>query len=216
MHKRMGRAGAVIGLFVAILSDLRRRAWWAYRRGALTTPPPRTTIVARRDEERSAHIPVVTPAWRAVVARSLPAQAAAVTILDQAVLPLVWIDTQARPDIADLPRVMTREQQRGDRSVIATQWLVGEPNVVVLIVTVAEPVICTWAISFDLHHWQSVLEQIAVAEQLFVTWGSPPLSVLDDPSLVFLEAAPLTGLHLPLRSASQLRAILSIRTPDHP
>ncbi len=215
MRTYWGRAGAIMGLLVAIFSDLRRRAWWAYRAGGLHVHAPRTTIVAPRPAERQTYVPVVTAIWRPVVARALPVEAASTWIREPGdALPVVWIDVTDRPDIADLPRVLSSERgARGNPPLLGTQWLADHAtNRTVLIVTFVEPVTCTWALSFDVPRWIEVLKQIAESGELFVAWDVvlPPWAREDGGLGRATTTMPGNGLLLQIPASTQLRPILAM------
>ena len=209
------RARAVAGLLVTIFSDLRRRAWWAYRTGGIHTHAPRTTVVAPRPVERHAYVPVVTDVWRAVAARALPVQGVTTWTREaDEILPVAWIDVTDRPDVADLPRVLSSGRDASaDRPVLGTQWLVDEPaNRTLLVVTFVEPVGCTFALSFDIPRHLAILRQIADAAELCIAWEMPPRTweEHDDRSGQVMTAMPDHGLRLPISRPAQLRAILSM------
>ncbi len=213
MRTYWGRAGAIMGLLVAILSDLRRRAWWAYRAGGLHVHAPRTTIVAPCPAERQTYVPVVTAIWRPVVARALPVEAASTWIREPGdTLPVVWIDVTDRPDIADLPRALSSERgASGNPPLLGTQWLADHAtNQIVLVVTFVEPVSCTWALSFDVPHWKAALARIAASGELFVAWDELPSSenTANGARDAVITALPTRGVFLPLNRPAQLRAIL--------
>ena len=213
MRRPWGRARAMLGLLAAIFSDLGRRAWWAYRRGGLHMYQPHVTVVARRPGERHTYVPMVTDVWRPVVAQALPvrAVAAAVEEPDDAI-PIVWIDVRDRPDIADLPRVLQSERAIGDDvPLVGTQWL-ADPDAqrTMLLVTYAEPVACTWAISFDVPRRLGTLERIAAAGELFVAWNEPPSEGDDEEGGPALTELPAAGLLLPAGRPAQLEAILTM------
>jgi hypothetical protein len=209
------RTRAIVSLLVTIFSDLRRRAWWAYRTGGIHTQAPRMTIVAPRPVERHAYVPVVTDVWRAVVARALPVQGAATWMREaEVILPVAWIDVTDRPDVADLPRVLSSGRDASaDRPVLGTQWLVDEAaQRTVLVVTFVEPVACTFALSFDVPRRLAVLRQIADASELCIAWEVPPRpwNENDDRSDRVITAMPDYGLRLPISRSAQLRAIVSM------
>ena len=210
MRGRWGRAGAMAGLLVAIFGDLGRRAWWAYRGGASAQRPTRTSIVARRPADRATHVPLITPAWQHFVAQALPVQAAAVALTDEgSQLPVVWIDTANRPDVADLPRVLSHVAHPSDTPVLATQWLADLPaHRVVLVVSVIEPVTCSWALSCDLLRYKPVLELAAITGELVLAQRNPPTVYAGHLPLIPLREIPLS-LRLPLASTVQLHAILA-------
>src|SRR4051794_8564014 len=110
MSRRWVRIGASAGILLAIFGDLWRRAWWAYRTGTLRGHQPRTTIVAPRPTAQPAGIPMLTPTWRPAAARALPVgELTAEVDNTRDRHPTIWIDVDARPDIADLPRVLRNE-----------------------------------------------------------------------------------------------------------
>ncbi len=210
MRGRWGRAGAITGLLVAIFGDLGRRAWWAYRAGATEQRPTRTSIVARRPADRATHVPLITPAWQPFVAQALPPQAVAVALTDEgAQLPVVWIDATNRPNVADLPRVLNKGIYTSDPPVLATQWLADLPaHRVALVVSVIEPVTCSWAVSFDLLQSKPILELAAITGELVVALRNPPQAEDNRLPLIPLREIPLS-VRLPLASTVQLHAILT-------
>ena len=210
MRKRWGRTSAILGLLVAIFSDLRRRAWWAYRARGMHAHAPRTTIVARRPAERQSYVPVATAEWRPLLQGALPVVTTALSTREQAdPLPVVVVDVADRPDIADLPRVLESERGGGiDPSLLGTQWLMDHAaGRAVLIVTFVEPVACTFAISFAVPRHLSVLHPVAGNGELFVTWEGPSPIDVDMPDM----HPRAEGLLLTLGGSAriQLRAILA-------
>ena len=213
------RAGAILGLLVAIFSDLTRRAWWAYRRGGLHAAPPRVTLVARRPAQRHTYVPQVTANWRPVAARALPIQAVATVIRDaHEPLPIVWIDVRDRPDIADLPRVLRSSRAAGGPPLVGTQWLAdADRHQTVLVVTVVEPVSATWALSFDIPRHIRLLERIASAGEFFIAWNEPPSprEAEDDDLGPVLATLPAEGVLLSVDRPAQLYAILAMWADRH-
>lgn len=213
MARFWGRLGVALGLLAAIFSDLRRRAWWAYRARGVDNDWPRTTIVARRPVERQSYVPVVTPMWAAVAARALPVFDAAVMQRDEDdALPVVFVNTAARPDIADLPRVLRDSPASDGPPVMATQWLVDEAaGRALLVVTYVEPVACTWALSFDVPGRRGVLEAIAVAGELFVAWDARSTPQEEDGAPErLIPTVPRRGLLLSISRPTQIHAILAL------
>ena len=213
MRTRWGRFGAMMGLLVAIFSQLARRAWWAYRARGLHLHAPRTSVVMPRPAARHTYVPEVTSVWRPVVDQALPVRAVATAIREGGVLlSVAWIDVTTRPDIADLPRVLRSEGGAGDDvGLVGTQWLADHAtNQIVLVVTFVEPVSCTWALSFDLPRWKAALERIAAAGELFVAWDElpSPENTANGARDAVITALPARGVLLPLSRPAQLRAIL--------
>lgn len=214
MHIPWSRTGAILALLGAIVSGLGRRAWWAYRGRGWHGSAPRTTIVARRPTDRYSYVPRVTPAWNVVVAGALPIQAEATVLKGpDEVLPVIWIDVAERPDIADLPRVLAGDQAAGDGPpLLAAQWLADCPGQrIVLVVTVVEPVTCTWAVNFELPHRRLLLERIVDAGELFVGWSDLALVGLEDEP----SGLPREGLLLRMDNRAELNAILAMWTGRH-
>lgn len=209
MRTPWSRTGAILALLGAIFSALGRRAWWSYRGRGAHGYAPRATLVARRPAERHSYVPRVTPAWETVVAGALPIQAEA-TVQQEAdeALPVIWIDVAERPDIADLPRVLSGGAAAGDGpALVAVQWLADAPlQRTVLVVTVVEPVTCTWAVNFELPRQRPLLERIAEVGEIFVAWSDlPPAGHEDD-----TRRLPSEGLLLRLDNLVQLNAILTL------
>lgn len=213
MRPRWGRVGAGLGLLVAIFSDLRRRAWWAYRAGGLHAHGPDAMIVAPRPAAPRAYVPEVTGIWRPVIARALPVEAIGMALreLDDP-MPIVWIDASARPDLIDLPRVLHAEAHAHDgRPLVATQWLADHAaRQALLVVTVAEPVTCTFVLSFEVPRWLPALDGMADAGELFVAWDVSPLAAnrQGGPAGPVLRTLPDQGVLVPLNRPAQLRATL--------
>lgn len=208
MSGQWSRVGAGIQLFLAIFGDLRRRAWWAYRAHGLHLQRPQTTIVARRPGAAQPAVPLVTGAWKTVVAGALTAHTVTSGSRRQGPpLPVARIDVATRPDIADLPRVLHAEGAAyGDPTLAATQWL-ADPNGghAFLIVTFVEPVDCTFALAFDLHEWRAMLERFAPVEMLMLVWeDQEPHDIMK----VEDRELPWPGLVLALNRPQQLTAIL--------
>lgn len=213
MRGRWGRIRVIGGVLAAILSDLRRRAWWAYRRGGVPVYSPPTTIVARLPAERGTYVPRVTAIWQPLAADALPVQRVALLGREpDDALPLAFIDVTDRPDIADLPRVISGADGQ-DTTLIGMQWLADRAeHRIILVITVVEPVACTWAVSFDPRRWAETLQHVADTGELFVAWDrtSQPERPGRKPG-VPLTRLPSAGLLLPLNQLArvQLRAILN-------
>lgn len=204
MRLRLDRVRAAARLLLTMFDNLRLRTWWAYRGAALPPRAPRVAVIAQRAPDRATYVPRVTAAWHAVAAGALPVEAATMLLGDDAPLPAAWIDAAARPDVADLPRVLRQER---DPALLGTQWLADQAeDRVLLVVTVAEPVSCTWAIAFDLPRYTDTLRQIAPAEHLIVVL-QPPAAIARMEELTIDNRAP--HVIIPLASNVQLRAILA-------
>ncbi len=206
------RVGTITGLLFAIVSDLRRRAWWAYRSGEIHRRQPVPMIIAQRPADALPYVPQVTPPWRAVADSALSVTSAALVIEEGGTLqPLVWIEADQRLDVADLPRVLRAEQDEQDQPLVATQWLADLPrSLAIVVITYIEPVACTWAISFNLQNDHTVLEQIATTACLIVAINDTPTS--NQPSkqqYILPTALPAAHLSLPIEAPHHLRAILS-------
>lgn len=206
------RVGTITGLLLAILSDLRRRAWWAYRSTEIHRRQPIPMIIAQRPADALPYVPQVTPPWRAVADAALPVAGAALVIEEGGTLqPIVWLNVDQRPDVGDLPRVLRTEQDESDQPLIATQWLADLPHSqAIVVITYIEPVACTWAVSFNLQNDRTVLEQIATTACLIVAFNHPPSSSQPSKQLFIVSTAlPVAHLTLPIEAPHHLRAILS-------
>lgn len=218
MRTRWSRTTAILGLLIAIFSDLRRRAWWLGRRSAFEAVPHPTTLVTTRSVEQLGHVPRVGWLWRPVVERALPVQSTATFPgPDGRPLPMVTIDVADRPEIADLPRVLATEVQAERQAVVGTNWL-ADPSLsqTVLVVTFVEPVTCTWAIGFDLPRCQALLNQVADGHELYVAWHSAPNAETMPADQPFdATTPPAHGLLLRVGRPDHLRAILDEWTTEH-
>jgi hypothetical protein len=206
------RIGTITGLLIAILSDLRRRAWWAYRSTEMHRRQPIPMIIAQRPVEATPYVPQVTPPWRAVAETALPVIASALLIEEGGTLqPIIWIKADQRPDVGDLPRVLRVEQSDKQNPLVATQWLADLPHsLAIVVITYIEPVACTWAISFNLHNDHTVLEHICTTARLFVAFNEPSRSGQPSSQQFIVSAAlPTAHLSLPIESPHHLRAILN-------
>ena len=208
MGRQWNRLGPGLRLLLAIVTDLGRRAWWAYRAHGLHAASPQTTLVAPRPADALPNTPLVTPAWRAVADRALPVRGLAAWRRDKDdLVPVVWIDVNTRPDIADLPRVLEMEHGARDaRTLAATQWLADmSAHRAVLVVTFVEPVATTWALSSDLRRWGAELHRFDAPDELVVAWAAAPAEPMP-----LLAEPPAPGLLLALNRPYQLRAILRL------
>lgn len=208
----------MLSLLLAIFSDLRRRAWWLGRRSAFEAVPHPTTILAALPAEQAGHVPQVGSLWRSVAERALPVQTLSVISGTAGRgLPMVAIDVADRPDIADLPRVLATEVQSDSQAIVGANWLADlELSQAVLVVTFVEPIICTWAISFDLPRCQVLLRQVADGQELYVAWSASSISAdmsLDQTDK--LVNAPPHGLQLHVGRPDHLRTILDEWTAEH-
>jgi hypothetical protein len=209
MSREWSRWRAIAGLLLAILNDVRRRAWWAYRRGSLAPVEPRIALIARRETQARPYAPRLTPAWQALAERALRIEAAGIAIVRQrAVVPVVWIDAAERPEIRDLPRVLRQERAAGE-PVVATQWLHDSgTRTVLLVITFVDPATSSWALRFDPATHAALLERIIRSGRLIVLCESP----LDPNEHGEIVAAwhdePPRAIPLPIASAGQLVAIL--------
>jgi hypothetical protein len=168
-------------------------------------------IVAQRPSEAVPYVPQVTPPWHAVAAAALPVVSSALVIEENGALqPIIWIKSDQRPDVGDLPRVLRSEYSQEQDLLVATQWLADLPHGhAFIVITYVEPVACTWAVSFSLQNDCAVLEQIATVARLLVALNDPP--TFDHPSkqqLVVSAALPAAHVSLPIESPHHLRAIL--------
>jgi hypothetical protein len=207
MSGGLSRWSAIAGLLLAILNDLRRRAWWAYRRGGVADPTPRVTIVARREAQQRPYPPQLTAAWRPLAERALPVAAAGLAILERSdVLPAAWIDAADRLDIRDLPRVLRSE---GASAQVATQWL-HDPatHAVLLVVTYVDPAISSWALRWERDRHAEALERIVAAGRLMIVLESPPPPNAHGAVVAAWEEPPPDAIDLPIATIDQLAAIL--------
>ena len=201
MRARWGRTSAIVGLAIAIFSDLRRRAWWSYRRGA-QVERPHTTLVSQRPGAQRSYIPRVTSEWRTVAASAIDVDTIAFSDAE-ATTPVATINVGERPDIVDLPRVIQQEWFNHQQTpVVGTQWLAGQSATeVFLVITFVEPVECTFALRFDLPRTLQALQTVAEGGDLLITWEVR--HDLDDPAESGKE-----GILVRSSRPGQLRAIL--------
>lgn len=219
MRTRWSRTTAILGLLLAIFSDLRRRAWWLGRRSAFEAVPHPTTLVTTRSIDQSNHVPRVGWLWRPVVERSLSIQStAAFPGPGGRLLPMVIIDIAEHPEIADLPRVLAAEVHAEGQTMVGANWLADASlSQTVLVVTFVEPVTCTWALSFDLPRCQALLTQVANGHDLYVAWHSAQASevVMPQDQPYDTSTAPAHCLSLRVGRPDHLRAILDEWSAEH-
>ena len=219
MRTNWSRARAILGLLVAIFADLQRRAWWLGRRRSVENMPHSTSIVAPRPVEQRTYVPEVGSLWRPVVDRALSVQATGVLpTADGQMLPQIIVNVDNRPEVADLPRVLTAEVSTEIQATVGANWL-ADPSITraILVVTFVEPVTCTWAISFDLPRCLSLLEKVADRQELYVTFHRGSLAELeleDAPGAVF-GVVPPEGLVIRVGRPDHLRAILKGWAAQH-
>lgn len=206
MRTRLSRLGAIGGLALAIFGMLGRRVWWSYRAQALHQQRPRPAIVARKSAP-SFLVPRVTADWQRVAAQALPVRAAAVSVEpENTLLPVVWIDAHDRPEVADLPRVLRSNR---DQPIVATQWLADDQARAILVITFVEPVVTTWALSFEIHRWLPVLQMIATTAHCRIALDRPPAAALHaDDLAVLVDRDVPPGIDVPITTPAHLRALL--------
>ena len=219
MRTNWSRARAILGLLVAIFIDLQRRAWWLGRRRSVENMPHSTSIVAPRRVEQRTHVPEVGSLWRPVVEHALSVQATGMlSTADGHMLPLISLNVDNRPEIADLPRVLTAEVGKGSMATVGANWLADRSITrAILVVTFVEPVTCTWAISFDLPRCLSLLEQVADRQELYVTFRGEPAAEHEPANApgAVSGVVPPQGLLLHVGRPDHLRAILRGWTAQH-
>ncbi len=219
MRTNWSRARAILGLLVAIFTDLQRRAWWLGRSRSIQNMPHPTSIIAPRPVEQRTYVPEVGSLWRPVVERALSVQATGMLrAADGQMLPLIIVDVDNRPEIADLPRVLTAEVSPEAQAIVGANWL-ADPSITraVLVVTFVEPITCTWAIGFDLPRCLNLLEQVADRQELYVTFRRGAAAEFESgnaPSAAFGVVTP-QGLLLRVGRPDHLRAILRGWTAQH-
>lgn len=200
---RTGRLGAIAILALALIGYLRRRVWWHYAGSSEPASLPHPAFVARQPAERSPYVARVTQDWRVVAEYALPVVGAGLLLTERdTLLPAVWIAAADRPDVADLPRVASREPVQA-----ATQWLYDNTaERVVLVVATIEPVQCSFAVVFDARRDRSSIAAAADAEQLALAFGPPPASSF--PTAIVPASSAGALLILPLDAPAQLRMIV--------
>jgi hypothetical protein len=90
-------------------------------------------------------------------------------IADGRLIPVIILDTSARPDIDDMIRAHVHFGP-GDAT---SAWSVPSWNKVVLILTVIHPSRCVVIISFDVVRQASIVDQIVQTQALYIMAGRP-------------------------------------------
>jgi hypothetical protein len=132
--------------------------------------------------------------------RALPASATARIVVGTdggtVEIPLVYVDAESRPDVADLPRVY-RAEGTGATSV---RWLLlsdgRSMGLAVLTIRVRRPVRCRFRILFDLQSHAAFLADVARAGGLTVTCVNPneePERSATDGTFYAVPVGPLGG-----------------------
>ena len=120
-------------------------------------------------------------------------------------LPLIWIDTKTRPDIADLPRVHRLEGP----GTLGTSWVYDfyHPSGSVTFYfrfQLRAPVEAAFIVAFPLPKHEGILERIISCKDLLLFTGPPPPWTAD----------PLTyRLHAMEKSRSWLDKLHAMRSP---